>query len=174
MKIEIKFKIYDLNFLKQKLVSIKAKKISKKREHDFYFDTSDKVLSKRGILCRLRKIDTSGLLTIKGKKRKTKYFKIKDEVEIEVNDFQKAKSCLETLGFKITGGKEKVRELYLYKNTKICIDTLSRIGSYIEIEGTKRNIIEVSKKLGFNYKNGITTSYDKLLENVSKSDILKI
>ena len=164
MEIEIKFKIYDLKFLKQKLVSIKAKKISKKREKDFYFDTANKVLSKRGILCRLRKIDTSGLLTIKGKKKQAKYFKIKEEVEIEVPDFNKAKACLGMLGFKVTGGKEKVRETYLYKNTKICIDTLPRIGSFLEIEGTKRNIIEVSRRLGFDYKQGITKSYDELLK----------
>ena len=167
MEIEIKFKIYDLKFLRQKLVSIKAKRISKKRERDFYFDTADKILSKREILCRLRKIDTSGLLTIKGKKKQAKYFKIKEEVEIEINSFQKAKACLGILGFKVTGGKEKVRETYLYKSTKICIDALPSIGSFLEIEGTKKNIIEISKKLGFDYKKGITKSYDTLLENVS-------
>ena len=164
MEIEIKFKILDANIVRHTLKIIRAIKVSKKKEVDIYFDTYEQRLLKNEILCRLRKIDTAGILSIKEKTRKSKYFKIREEIEVKVSDFQKAKQCLEALGFKVSGGKEKIREFYTYKKTKICIDTLPKIGSFLEIEGTKKSIIEVSKKLGFDYRKGITKSYDELLK----------
>ncbi|MCP4681930.1 MAG: class IV adenylate cyclase [Desulfobacterales bacterium] len=78
-----------------------------------------------------------------------KEFKVRDEYETMVSDFETLKKQLEVLGFKQLMLQEKMRTTYKYKNSEILIDEYPRTPPYMEIEGSKEEIIETIHKLGY-------------------------
>ncbi len=78
-----------------------------------------------------------------------KQFKVRDEYEVMVSDFETLKKQLEVLGFKQLMLQEKMRTTYKYKNSEILIDEYPRTPPYMEVEGSKKEIIEIIHKLGY-------------------------
>jgi adenylate cyclase class 2 len=76
-------------------------------------------------------------------------FKIKNEYETEIADFETFHFQLDALGFKQSRYHEKRRSTYTYKNSEIVIDKYPAIPPYLEIEGSREEIHEIVKKLGF-------------------------
>ena len=101
---------------------------------------------------RLRKIDNETIFTIKVSVPDKKY-KIRKEYETKVSNFEVFKNQLEILGFKQSMLQEKKRTTYKYKNSEIVIDIYPKIPSYTEIEGPKKEIKEIVKKLGYTMEN---------------------
>jgi adenylate cyclase, class 2 len=80
--------------------------------------------------------------------------KIEDQKEIDliVNDFNKAIDFLEIIGCKRKSYQETKREIWNLDNVEICIDEWPFLEPFIEIEGkSEKEVKAVSEKLGFDY-----------------------
>jgi len=85
------------------------------------------------------------------------------EIFIKVNDFVEAKKLLKTLGCKEKAFQESKRELWTLDGVEITIDEWPFLEPFVEVEGTTEDDVEnVSKKLGFNYKEALFCSIDTL------------
>ena len=72
------------------------------------------------------------------------------ELEITVDDFEKANLILNELGYQAKGYQENRRVQYSYKGCEIDIDYWPMIPTYLEIEGDSEEVVyEVLKDLGF-------------------------
>jgi len=167
---ETKFKIDSPVTMKKRLKSIGAKFLSKNIEKDIYYRPQS--YHEAGLAIRFRTIGDKGTFTVKSslrkRLRKSAAFKIRKELEVKVADAKNFEKMLQILGFKPVFRKEKSRETYSWKNTKITIDKLPFIGNYSEIEGPRGKIIEAANLLGLDMKKAISDTYMKLLDDYRK------
>lgn len=176
IEIEIKIKIADIEKIKKKIISLDFKLIEPKFfEFNIIFDNDKKSLKRKNCLLRLRNKNTKNVLTLKKAPLKISDFsryKIREEIEIEVTDFEKTKEILAILGFEIYFIYEKYREIYKKKDIKIMIDQ-TPLGNFIEIEAQKAEIDEVSQQLGFNKEHYINKSYYSLYRQQNHTGHMK-
>lgn len=79
------------------------------------------------------------------------------ELEIEVDDFEKCNLILEELGYQSKGYQENRRRQYNLNGVEIDIDSWPLIPTYLEIEGESEVVVyETLKTLGFD-KGDVTT-----------------
>lgn len=143
-------------------------------ETNIIFDTPENQLEKKGFLLRLRKKNGYGILTLKRPKAvgiSENRYKIKEEIESRVTDFDSIKTILLALGFEIFFIYEKYREIYKNQNVLITIDR-TPIGNFIEIEGNARQIDQISKKLGFSQQDYIVEDYFVLFRKIKKNGFM--
>jgi len=170
-EIEIKFKIKNLDFIRKKLKNQGAKFIGKAFERTIRFDTPNNDLEKNKKFLRIR-TGFKNVITFK-RKVKSKKFKEREEIELEISDPRKMEIILENLGFTKKLIMEKYREKWKLGDTEIAIDTLPKMGSFIEIEGSKNGIEKVVKILELDFKNRITETYWGLWKKFSKAKGIK-
>jgi adenylate cyclase class 2 len=60
--------------------------------------------------------------------------KTRKEIEVIIHDYDKMHSILENLGFKAVADVEKERTTYLFNEYIISLDTVLRVGKFVEIE----------------------------------------
>lgn len=161
---EIKFRVDNENELIGKLKALGAEKTKEGLEHNEVFDNGD--IREKGILLRLRRFGGKNILTFKTAITKGE-FKKADEIETEINDFQRTKKILENLGFGVFWIYEKETSRFLLDGTKISLDRLP-FGTYMEIEGEESGIRNVIERLGLDPQKGITETYFELYENLCK------
>ena len=157
MEVEVKFRVYE--GLKEKIESI-AKFVKEVREEDYYLihpcrDLRDEAL-------RIRRSD-GVYLTYKGP-RVDRETKTREEIEVEVSDFEGLMSIFKKLGFEVFARVSKVRRIYRLGDFKICIDKVDGLGEFVEIEvkdGEKDEVLRFAKSLGL--VNSITLSYLEML-----------
>ncbi|MEK6867501.1 MAG: class IV adenylate cyclase [Nanoarchaeota archaeon] len=166
---EVKIKINNLDVIKAKILEMRAE-LFKKRvlQVDYAYDNKGK-LKKNGECLRIR---DNAILTYKGPKEKGSKMKIREEVEVIVDNGKYLAEILGKLGYEPTQKKEKYREYYIFHLTQICIDE-TPLGNYLEIEGSKEGVFDVAKRLGFTQKNFITKSYNTLWEEYAEKHKIK-
>ena len=72
------------------------------------------------------------------------------ELEIEVDDFEKTNMILNELGYQAKGYQENRRIQYTFKGVEIDIDYWPMIPTYLEIEASSEDeVFEIVKMLGF-------------------------
>ena len=80
------------------------------------------------------------------------------EIDVEVNDFDKAVRIMEIAGIKFNRKQETLREEWRYKGAQITIDTWPGLDTYSEIEaGSEKAVREIAGELGFNWDKKIIT-----------------
>ena len=163
LEIEVKFRIDDPDEIARKLAGLGAKKVGEGFENNLVFDRNGE-FEKSGKLLRLRSHDGKCLITYKQKKPSDR-FKYRDELDLVVADFARAKMLLEVLGFGVVHIYEKKRTTFKLRDVEVMIDTVPFLGNFIEIEGTKQGIAATAKKLGFDMDDTITVTYDKLFRD---------
>ncbi|MDH5807221.1 MAG: class IV adenylate cyclase [Candidatus Methanomethylicaceae archaeon] len=156
-EIEVKAKIEE--DLSEKILKIGGKFLSEKNQEDIYFEHPCKSFLESDEALRLRIENNKNILTFKGK-REGRDLKIREELEIEVNDSKTLINILERLGFKKAYVIRKKRKEFLLNKTIICLDNVENLGFFIELEGGPE-IIEIAKKLGL--KNLTTDSYLEMI-----------
>lgn len=88
------------------------------------------------------------------------------ELEIQISDFKIAKELLSSIGCEEKAYQETKRELWMLGNVEITIDEWPFLLPFVEIEGKSENDVKkISKKLGFNYSEGIFGAVDILYSN---------
>lgn len=104
------------------------------------------------------------------------------EINIVVDDFERAKEFLILVGCKIKSYQETKREIWKINQTEICIDEWPFLEPFVEIEGdSEKAVMDVAHKLGFNYRDavfcGVATLYSKrygISYDIVNKDIPKI
>lgn len=76
-------------------------------------------------------------------------FKVRNEYETKVDNFDIFVRQLELLGFKKSFSHQKERTTYKYKNSEIVMDKYPKIPTFLEIEGSKEEIKEIVWRLGY-------------------------
>jgi len=167
LEIEVKFYLNDIkpiqNFLKDQRAFYKGRVF----ESNIRFEDKDSSLLKNHSLLRLRK-DEKTTLTYKSKPPfENNQFKIHQELEVEVDNFEKMNVILESLGFHRAQLYEKWRERFIINKSVVCIDQMP-FGDFLEIEGEMINIKELAAAMSLKWEKRILLNYLQLF------DIIKI
>jgi adenylate cyclase class 2 len=169
LEIEIRFKVGDVKKLREKLRKIGAKCTEHWQGYDVIFDRKNE-LREKGRILRLRFRKQWGKrakLTYKGPYQKH-IFKIREELEVWVDEPQISLAILKKIDFEPVIQYEKRTDLWEYQGIELVIEKLPRLGCFMEIEGSGKEIRKVAKILGFDIKEGIKKSYRQYFEAIDK------
>ncbi len=156
---EIKYFVDDFSPYRERLADIDAVRIAAFFEDNIIFDNEGETLRKEGKLFRLRKSDTVSI-TFKDPVERAR-FKIMEEYEIVVSDFDTAEKIITSLGFHRVFRYQKKREIYTLRGTHILLDE-TPIGNYIEIEGEEDFIVQLSEQLSLPLNRETSKNYMEL------------
>ena len=180
IEVEVKAKIESFKKIKKELERISAIKTKTEYQKDIYFNSPIVDFAQSDEALRIRKTmsndNTNIFITYKGPKI-DKNSKTRKEIEMNIENEEKAYDIFENLGFKEVRTVIKNREYYKYKEFEISLDDVEGLDPYMEIEITlednsdyskaQESIFEMFKKLeitdGFE-----RTSYLELLEHKDK------
>ena len=167
IEVEVKFPLPDVEEMRRRIADTSAVKRGRVFETNIRFDDVDDNLTSNSSLLRLRQDDRASL-TFKTKPPKEDLqFKIHNEYEVIVSDFDMMESILEKLGFIRRQIYEKWRETFILNATHLCIDSMP-FGDFIEIEGTKTAIIAASSRLGLVWDHRILLNYLEIFSIIKK------
>jgi adenylate cyclase class 2 len=156
---EIKFRWGDLEPLRARVADAGGEKISEFFEDNVVYDDRGGTLRAGGRLLRLRKSDRV-FLTFKNPIEKT-VFKVMEELEVEVSDFESMGAILLALGYVKTFRYQKRRAIYALGRCSVNLDE-TPIGNFVEIEGEKGDIESLAAVLGLPMSEGISLNYREL------------
>lgn len=154
-EIEVKFLNIDPVLIENKLKEIGAKKVFEKLYKRRVFDYPDLRLDKAGAWLRLRDEGDKITLTFKQRigmgKNAESNDKSMEEIEVEVNDFEKTAQMLLRAGFIEKHYVENKRIRYQLDDIEFDIDFFPGLEPYLEIEAVSwEKIDEAIALLGFN------------------------
>jgi adenylate cyclase, class 2 len=164
---EVKLRVRDARALKRRLTEMGFHPAQARHyESNQLFDFSDLRLRRAGCLVRLRTAGGRAVLTFKGPAVKSARYKIRPEIETEVEDGKRLWQILESIGLEPTFRYEKYRTTYALTGDRnqghdLVYDE-TPIGNYLEIEGPQRWIDQVARQLGYSHQDYVTTSYGRL------------
>ena len=167
LEIEVKFFLDDSDALRQAILNLGGLSFGRFFELNLRFDDKNANLFKNKHLLRLRK-DQKNRITVKMPVAASdEQFKTLKEIEIEVDDFEKAIEILNVLGFYEVQRYEKWRETFIIGDTHLLIDTMP-YGRFLEIEGEKLQILYLAEKLGLNWNERILANYLEIFEKLKE------
>ncbi len=169
LEIEIRFKVDDAEKLRRFLRKIGAKCTEHWQGRDIIFDKKNELRAGGRILrLRLRKQwGKRAKLTYKGHYQ-NHIFKIREELETWVDEPVILFELLKRIGYEPVIQYEKKTGLWEYRGIELVIEELPRIGYFMEIEGSEKEIRKVAGILGYDIKKGIKKSYRQYLEEIDK------
>lgn len=177
LEIEVKFHLIDIPRMRDRLTALGGACKTKARETNIRFEDRQNDLYRQKALLRLRKADKV-TLTYKSAPiadgRKTAasdyrpQFKIQNELEVSVDDFNIMRRILEALGFHAEQVYEKNRETWSLGQSLICLDQMP-YGAFIEIEGEPDAIRQVAGALDLKWHDRILCNYLEMF-SVIKAD----
>ena len=180
LEIEVKYYLTDISLVRNRIFELGAENKGKVFETNLRFEDAEKSLLKKRSLLRLRQ-DNKITLTFKSPpppgRPETKgsepdsHFKIHNELEVDISDFDTMKFILESIGFHTEQTYEKWRETFVLGGTHLCLDTMP-FGNFLEIEGKKEDIKRMSCKMDLNWDNRICINYLKLFEIIKNESAL--
>jgi len=185
-EIEIKLEVRDPRALKRRLAELGFRRVKARHfESNRLLDFPNLALRQAQRVLRLRFVDGKYLLTFKGGPARSRHYKVRAELETEVEDGRGLKEILESAGLREVFRYDKYRTEYapgagskdilrpegavrrrgstrraLERCELVYDETL--IGNYVELEGPKRWIDEVAGRLGYERPDYITLSYAAL------------
>jgi adenylate cyclase class 2 len=179
-EIEIKLKVGDSRILKQRLKQCGFVVVERRHfESNIVFDFRDSRLRKSRSLLRLRTENSRHLLTFKGPPQVSDSYKIRTEIETEVEDNGVTQQILEALGLQLNFRYEKYRTAYVEKSRRksasqpqLVFDE-TPIGHYIELEGPEKWIDRVARQLGYEKRDYIIGSYAALYQDYCRMKGIK-
>ncbi len=165
-EIEVKFLLKDLPRLELRLKAMGGKLIHPRvKETNLRFDTSTGDLSRDHRVLRLRQ-DQVVRLTYKGAAQVNHTVSVREEIEVEVNNFEDTRLILEMLGYRPFMLYEKYRTTYILGDVEITLDEMP-YGHFSEIEGPNAaRLQEVAESLWLDWSLRSMESYSALFERV--------
>lgn len=168
--VELKAKIEDINEVREKLLKLNAKFVGKFHQIDTYFNVP------KGRL-KLREIENKPYAQLIYYEREDIAAPKKSEVYIleiaKPSDFKRKVEKI--LGIKSV--VDKIREIYIYEETKIHLDYVKKLGFFIEfekktsnekleIEKSRKFLEKLMKRLNVKPENLIKLSYGELILDI--------
>jgi adenylate cyclase, class 2 len=165
LEVEVKFLVADRVAVRQRLLSLGAEiKTARVYERNVRFDTTGENLLANSYLLRLRQ-DDRVRLTFKGPAAEdaASEAKIREELEITIDDFDLMAKILERLGFHPVQVYEKYRETFHWQGVEIVLDE-TPFGDFVELEGTEDGIRSAAAGLGLDWSRRVLANYLALME----------
>lgn len=159
-EVEIKFKVSNVEALRKNLEPLGAKNCGRAFERTVRFDSPAGGLEKSNKFVRVR-TGFKNVITFKQKLAEDIKFKVREEIEFQIENPNKMQEVLEGLGFTKKLIMEKYREKWEMARTEVVLDELP-FGIYLEIEGNEPGIKAVAGKLGLDFPQGIVEGYQEL------------
>jgi adenylate cyclase class 2 len=160
LEIEVKFLVEDLAAVRAQLLALGAH-LHKPRvfERNIRFDNAWDGLSMQGKLLRLRQ-DATARLTYKGEPQTAidSEARVREEVEIEVGDFQTTLKLLKRVGFEPKQIYEKYRETFIFGRVEVVLDEMP-FGDFVELEGEDASLRAAAGALGLDWNLRILANY---------------
>lgn len=154
MELEIKVPCEDLNVLENRLKGMGASHVEDLDQVDLYFSHPGRDFGVTDEALRLRRENERTVITYKGPKL-DKDTKLREEIELGVEDIDLMSLILERLGFRPVIKIEKRRTVYELQGIHFCLDRLPGLGDFVEMEwqgedldAGKKKIMELKQKLG--------------------------
>ena len=158
LEIEVKFYLSDPDTVRHRIISLNAVSCGVSDELNLRFEDAQDTFVQKKMLLRLRNADGASLTLKSPAPRPDMQFKVHQELEVSVSDFDMMRSILETLGFHIAQRYEKKRETYRIGDTLLCLDTMP-YGHFLEIEGKPQAIRQTADRLELDWPKRILTNY---------------
>ncbi len=156
--IEIKAKTRNPERIRNILKRENANKIDILKQKDTYFNSSISRL-------KLREINNEKFVLIQYERADKKKAKVSNYSIYKTNSPDQLKKCLiQSLGIKII--VEKIREIYQIENTRIHLDTVKGLGTFIELE----TVVKYDSQMDTFHKEN--KKIQKLL-NISLEDLIE-
>lgn len=166
VEVEVKFLVRNLDAVRERLVAAGAQMSGARvHERNVRYDTVDEKLLARQILLRLRQ-DSRARLTYKGLAAQDALSeaKIREELEVTVDDFDTLALILARLGFAAVQTYEKFRETWHLGDVEVVLDELP-FGNFVELEGPADSSLKaVAARLGLDWSQRILANYLALME----------
>jgi adenylate cyclase class 2 len=158
LEIEVKYFLENIEPVREQLIKTGAESHGRFFENNICFDNAKDGLSLSDSVLRLRK-DEKTTLTYKTKPNADdSEFKVVKELEVEVSDFETMLNILCALGFHQSQIYEKYRETFTIGDAKLCLDRMP-FGDFLEIEGGKDEIRNLSQQIGMQWNRRILGNY---------------
>ena len=167
LEIEVKFFLADMELVRRKLQQSNAESDGRLFETNICFENAAKDLHVTRSLLRLRK-DNKTTLTYKTKPTgNDAEFKVLQELEVAVSDFDTMVNILKTLGYHQDQIYEKYRETFTLGSTYICLDEMP-FGNFLEIEGQKEDIRRLARQLDLPWQDRILWNYRSMFFSIKE------
>ncbi len=172
-EIEVRFLEIDKKALIKKLVSLGAKDEGEKMlEEAIIYGPNNAWLNERRFI-RIRKSGDRTVLTFK------EHTKVAvdgaNEVEFEVEDFDKADLFFKKIGWPAYRYQQKMRHTLRLDDVIFDIDTWPQIPAYVELEGPSESALKAAAKaVGFDWKDMVVNDARWILENIYKIPLDKM
>jgi len=172
IEVEVKYRLAceELKTVERKLEELGFKFVIEKLEEDLYFNSPVRDFGKSDEALRLRRDNEGVKLTYKGRKLDSTT-KTREELTVNVSDFEEMKKILGRLGFVPVGKVRKKRKVYRQGDVVACLDVVEELGCFIEfeidvedpkeVENSKCRLAEIASKMGV--EGSITKSYLEML-----------
>ena len=162
---EQKYRVSRVESLRKRLLRLGAEAHACGFERNELFDCGER-LRDQGLKLRLRRHGGKvTMLTLKGP-RQGGHHKTRMEVETPV-EYEAAKRILELLEFRVTEAYSKIREEYRLDGCPVCLDHISNVGWFVEIEGPPKKIRQIARKLGLQSVDREPRSYRRLIKQAA-------
>ncbi|WEU40794.1 MAG: class IV adenylate cyclase [Candidatus Odinarchaeum yellowstonii] len=172
IEVEVKVKLKDLNTFKKSLLKLGAEKLKEQFEEDIYFKHPSVDFKETDEALRLRRVSGTVNLTYKGP-RLTSESKTREELNVEVYDFNTCKLLFEKLRFQVLAEIFKKREVYALGDVKVYVDMVKGLGEFAEFEimvedekrvkAAEEKVFNLVEELGFKRADSVTSSYLELI-----------
>jgi adenylate cyclase, class 2 len=162
LEVEVKFFVPGLADFRGRLLAAGGE-LHKARvyERNVRYDNAWEGLRRKGELLRLRQ-DTAVRLTFKGVAKNEEdaslEAKVREELEIGIDNFETAATILERLGFEAKQVYEKYRETFHFGGVEVVLDEMP-MGNFVELEGEEAAIRDAAVRLGLDWQQRILDNY---------------
>jgi adenylate cyclase class 2 len=163
LEIEVKFYLPDIERMQRRILALGAESEGRVFENNVRYEDANNTLIRKKSLLRLRR-DAKTILTFKSSPPAAgTEFKVFNELEVEVSDFETMNRILQNLGLYPEQLYEKWRETLILDQTGFYLDTMP-YGTFLEIEGSKEDIRTYAARLGLNWKKRILLNYLEIFQ----------
>ncbi len=141
LEIEVKAWADNLKKVEEDLKKMGASFVEVTHESDTYFFHPCRDFAQTDEALRIR-VSNKSYITYKGRKIDPQS-KTREEVEVEIRDFDAARLLLVRLGFTPAADVKKTRTLYRLGEFDVCLDDVEGIGTFVEVETRGENFQEL-------------------------------
>ena len=172
LEIEGKFHLPDIESIRRRILTLGAESKGRVFENNIRYEDGCKTLLRKKSLLRLRR-DSKTILTFKSTPPvASTEFKIFNELEVEVSDFETMNQILQKLGLHPEQIYQKWRETLILDQTRFYLDAMP-YGTFLEIEGSETDIRAYAASLGLSWHKRILLNYLEIFEIIRQQRRLK-
>jgi adenylate cyclase class 2 len=166
MEYEAKFQLAHFAEIRKRILGRGGRLLQERMlERNLRFDDSSDSLTSSHQVLRLRQ-DREVTMTYK---RGVERFETRIEIEIQVDDFDKARTFLEALGYQVVHEYEKYRETFAVDSVNVMLDELP-FGYFVEIEASTLEAVQSEAvDLGFNWETRVQIPYLELFNHLKQN-----